>query len=315
VGEYTFRVERGVSPSYRPCAQWDVLPIGRTVQNDLDRRLDCVDPDGYVLDSYRVSALANQAFVTSLSATAFDPFVVAFRGMAQTAGRASTTGTVVAEHLYPAGTYRVGVTARNPVSAGTRFSGAYTLTTASVALPQDGCAPTGFRSTFVDFGSRATGRITSNDCRDLFAPGTATVTRWVDGYAILLRAGETVTVTLTADFPVNFTRWAGNAFVEGRFAVPAGQTSSFTVTQPAGSAAFHLFNAISGQHQATGNYTMTFGGTPLPSLEMAAGASGWRPPMKLLAEDGPAAPRPHQALPSATWSVKSVDGPRAGTSS
>jgi hypothetical protein len=180
----------------------------------------------------------------------------------------------------------VGVTARNPLSAGTRFSGDYTLATGTVAFPQDGCSATGFRSTFVDFGSQAGGRITSSDCRDLFSPDTATVTRWVDGYAILLQPGETVTVTLTTDFPVNFTRWVGNTYVEGRFGVPAGQTSSFTVTQPAGgSAAFHLFNAISGQHQAVGNYTMTFSGTPLPAPERAEGAGGWRPPMKLVAAD------------------------------
>ncbi len=285
VGEYTFRVERGVSASYRPCSQWDALPIGRTAQGDLDRSLDCVDSDGYVIDSYRVGAPANQPFQTTLSSTAFDPFVVAYRGTAQTAGRASTTGSVVAEHLYPAGTYRVGVTARNPVSAGTRFSGDYTLASALVPEPQGGCSATGFRSTFVDVGSQATGRITSNDCRDLFAPDTATVTRWVDGYAILLRPGETVTVTLTADFPVNFTRWVGNSYVEGHFAVPAGQTRSFTVTQPEGSAAFHLFNAISGQHQAVGNYTMTFGGTPLPAPERVEGSDGWRPPMKLVAQE------------------------------
>lgn len=287
VGEYTFRVERGVSASYRPCSQWDALPISRTAQGDLDQSLDCVDSDGYIIDSYRVAAPANVPFQTTLSSTAFDPFVLAYRGAGQTAGRASTTGSVVAEHLYPAGTYRVGVTARNPVSAGARFSGDYTLASALVAIPQDGCPATGFRSTFVDFGSQATGRITSNDCRDLFSPDTATVTRWVDGYAILLQPGETVTVTMSADFPANFTRWVGNSYVEGQFGVPAGETRTFTVTQPAGSAAFHLFNVISGQHQATGNYTMSFSGTPLPAPERVEGSGGWRPPMRLMAQEEP----------------------------
>lgn len=266
-GNYDVRVNRGIPTDYDACANPRInLSIGAagspTVKNGrLQRRIDCEAGDR-VRDDFVINAPA-AAFHTTLTSNGFNPFISSTDGTFQKAGRANSTGsTVVAEHLYPAGRqYTLRVIPVGTISAGGAVEGSYTLTSAQVAEPQNGCFAGAVSSAFVDFGSVANGRITPDDCRDLFAPDTATVTRWVDGYAILLQEGQSVTVTFTADFTANFVRWIGASFVEGQFGVQPGETRSFTVTQGTG-AAFHGFYAISGEHQATGNYTMTFSGGP-----------------------------------------------------
>ncbi len=282
-GSYTVSWSGSLPSDYDACANVPVaLPIGAagapTVKTGrLQRRIDCESGDR-VRDAYLSNTPAGP-FRTTLASTDFNPFVTATNGSVQTAGRANATGTsVTAEHLYPAGRpYEIRALPAGLVSAGERVQGSYTLSAVSVAEPQAGCFAGTSQSTFVDVGSVASGRITSDDCRDLFAPDTATVTRWVDGYSILLQPGQTVTVELTADFPVNFVRWVGNSYTEGHFGVPAGEPRTFTVTQPAGSAAFHGFYAISGEDEGTGSYTMTFSGAaPAPPSPVSGAARAER---------------------------------------
>ncbi|HSW30323.1 MAG TPA: hypothetical protein VLH75_12640 [Longimicrobiales bacterium] len=278
-GSYMIRFSDTFPPDYDACVNspigLGIGPVGSPVVRTgrLQRRIDCESGDR-VRDAYRANTPTGP-FRTTLESTDFNPFVTATNGSVQTAGRANATGrSVTAEHLYPAGRpYEIRALPAGLVSAGDRVQGSYTLTAVSVSEPQAGCFAGTSQSTFVDVGSVASGRITSEDCRDLFAPDTATVTRWVDGYAILLQPGQTVTVQLTADFPVNFVRWVGNTFTEGHFGVPAGESRTFTVTQPAGSAAFHGFYAISGQDRGTGSYTMTFSGAaPAPPSPVSGAA-------------------------------------------
>lgn len=278
-GNYDLRVDRGIPADYDACANPRInLPVGAqgspvNRSGRLQRRIDCEAGDR-VRDDYVVSAPAGP-FRTTLESTAFSPFIVSNDGTQQKAGRANSTGpSVTAEHVYPAGQpYTIRVIPLALTSSGGPVEGAYTLTTEQIAEPQNGC-PTGTSSSaFVDFGVTAQGRITPDDCRDLFAPDTATVTRWVDGYAILLQPGETVTATLTVDFPANFTRWVGSSFVEGHFGMLPGESRSFTVTQDSSGPAFHGFFPISGENEATGNYTITFSGGASPAPGRVAGAA------------------------------------------
>lgn len=266
-GAYDIRVNRGIPSDYDACANPGiVLPIGAvgsptTKSGRLQRRIDCEAGDR-VREDFATNAPA-AAFRTTLVSDGFNPFISSTDGTFQKAGRTNSTGSiVVAEHLYPAGRqYRIRVLPVATISAGGPVEGTYTLTAEQVSEPQNGCFAGAVSSAFVDFGSVAHGRITPDDCRDLFAPDTATVTRWADGYAILLQQGQSVTATITVDFPANFTRWVGSSFVEGHFGIQPGGSRSFTVTQQSG-AAFHGFYPISGEHRATGNYTITFSGGP-----------------------------------------------------
>lgn len=277
-GNYDIRVNRGIPADYDACANPGInLPIGAagsptTKNGRLQRRIDCEAGDR-VREDFVVNVPA-APFRTTLESTAFNPFISSNDGTFQKAGRANSTGsTVMAEHLYPAGQqYRIRVLPFALVSSGGAVEGAYTLRTEQVSEPQNGCTTGGLvSSTFVDFGVTAQGRITRDDCRDILAPDSATVTRWVDGYAILLQEGQSVTVTLTVDFPARFVRWVGNSYAEGTELQPGG-SHSFTVTQSGPGAAFHGFYPISGQHEATGNYTMSFSGGP--SGAPSAGVSG-----------------------------------------
>lgn len=283
-GNYDIRVNRGIPADYDACANPRVnLGIGAagspTVKTGrLQRRIDCEAGDR-VRDDFVINSLS-AAFQTTLQSNGFNPFISSTDGTFQKAGRANATGSsVVAEHLYPAGReYTIRVIPVATISSGGTVEGSYTLSAAQVPEPQNGCFAGAVNSAFVDFGSVANGRITRDDCRDLFAPDTATVTRWVDGYSILLQEGQSVTVTFTPGFPANFVRWIGATFIEGQFGVQPGQTRSFTVTQGAG-AAFHSFYAISGEHEATGAYTMTFSGGPggAPAAVSAAPAAAGPP--------------------------------------
>lgn len=278
-GNYSVSVSGQIPADYDACANPGiVLPIGAagsptSKAGRLQRRIDCEAGDR-VRDTY-IKGLPAVPFRTTLTSTAFNPFVSSHDGTFQKAGRSSTGSTVIAEHVYPVGKeYEIRVLPLALISSGGAVEGAYTLTTEQVSEPQNGCFAGVSSAAFVDFGSVAHGRITRDDCRDLFAPDTATVTRWVDGYAILLQEGQSVTVTFTADFPANFVRWIGASFIEGQFGIQPGETRSFTVTQGAG-AAFHAFFAISGEHEATGNYTMSFSGGPGgPAGAPPAGVSG-----------------------------------------
>lgn len=284
-GEYTLRLERGVASTYDPCTVRDNMFInaGTTYQGTLDPASDCLQGDSYI-DRYVGTFPDNSPVRTILTSTDFAPFVVALEEGRQTAGRAREMGEVIAEHIYPGGHHEVGVLSSRGVSAGSGYSGAYSLAARPVAVPQNGCVG----AAFVFFGSVASGRITSADCLDEAAPDAATVTRWWDGYAILLLPGESVTVSMTArDAPLDFTRWDARGFVEGAFQVQPGQTATLTATQPVGGgAAFHAFFPISGKHEGTGDYTVSFRGTPTSGASRVAPIGPWPPPLLVPGRQG-----------------------------
>lgn len=140
---------------------------------------------------------------------------------------------------------------------------------------------------FVDFGSLASGRISSDDCLDDYAADAATVTRWYDGYEILLHAGETVTVTLTGDFQDRLSYWKADGtwtWVRAVDGVVPGVPVTMTVTQPTSGAGWHAFYVLALGDKGTGNYTMSFSGTPSPAAVSVAGPSDGRPSLPLAAD-------------------------------
>lgn len=190
-------------------------------------------------------------FRTTLTASDYTPFVVSypeglFSGIGQIAG-AAAPGSVTAEQVLPAGTYWL-VARSLEADADDPPGGPYTLRPEAVAEPQVGC----MANTSVTHGSVARGRITSADCIDQ-NDGEPDVTRRWDGYSILVYPGQTVSVTVTADFPVRLTRWF-NGYQEGVFGIQPGQSGTITHTAPG--QGFHGFYVISEHHEGTGAYTL-----------------------------------------------------------
>jgi hypothetical protein len=257
-GENRLQASAGGAPAailtvttLNPCGHLRPMTLGQAVSGTLTRGRDCVSPPGRLTQYWGVTLAQGGAFNVALSSPDFGPFVGSFEGGArQVAGRSAGSGTVAAEHVVPAGTYRLFATTQQ-TDADTPPQGSYTLSATAVAEPQAGCMP----ATFVTDGSVAAGRLTAADCEDPYH-GEAGVIRYVDDYALLLYAGETATVTVSAGFPIRFTRWTGGAYQEGIFGIPANQPRTMTVTATA--TAFHSFAVISEHHQGTGDYTVGF---------------------------------------------------------
>ena len=291
LGQYTVRLtvsdgktsatdDSAVTVEDRCLGPYPTIAFGQTVAGTLEVN-DCLRY-GRLRDPFTMAVPGTGAFQATLTAVGFDPFIVAENHGRQTGGRSSTEGSVTAQHVFPAGSYTISAVALGLVSSGTRFAGSYTLSVASVAIPQEGC----MSDAFVDFGSLASGRISSDDCLDDYAADAATVTRWYDGYVILLHAGETVTVTLTGDFQDRLSYWTSDGWVRAVNGVVPGVPVTMTVTQPASGAGFHYFYVLAHGDKGTGNYTMSFSGTPIPAPEAVDGTGDRRPPL-LLAADPP----------------------------
>lgn len=236
------------------------------VRNGTLAQGDCVDTPGRLVDFWRLLLLQPTTFESTVSTGAFAPFAGAFAdgGIDQISGVfAAGPGDAAVEHLLPEGTYWIFASSADIVPEAPP-SGNYTIEVATVTEPQDGCHAFG---TAVTGGSVADGRITADDCT-LGAPSPA---RSFDGYAVYLRAGETITATLTANFNYRFRALAGGADLDMHLNVPAGQTRELEIT--AVTEGFHEFYVLSEVVGGIGTYTMSFsaisgGSPPLAQMQL-----------------------------------------------
>lgn len=253
-------------PVVDPCTlPPETIAIGQTVQGTLSRDEDCLTDTGSnrLFDRYALGLNSTTGFTATM--TTGDGLMPFFSlrdaGGQQRHGPGSTESPMTREFLLPAGAWELLPLSRE---RGTGLDdaqeGSYSLTLNPFSGPwQEGCQ--GVAGVY--FGVSASGSITSSDCEDEFDQEPEVV-RWWDGYYTLLLAGQSGTVSVTADFPFRFTHWIGSEYNEGAFNVPAGETAVITGTVD--QTEFHTFYVISDRHQGTGNYTITFteGGSPPP---------------------------------------------------
>lgn len=249
-GENTLAAQiSGVDPavftamSIDPCEETTAISMGETLSGELTAT-DCAFSSGRLTDLYGISFSSQTGFQVDVSTTDFDPAFFSFTAEErQVAG----TGTMPALHLVAPGSYELAPTSLET----TGVTGSYDVSVSGVAEPSVGCAP---KFTFVTTGVTIDGNITGEDCEDEF-DGEPEVVRWVDDYLILVRAGETITATMTADFTYRFTMWEAAEFLKGEFGVAAGTTTTLTAT--ASETSFFGVFPISDTHQGTGSYTIT----------------------------------------------------------
>lgn len=236
-----------------PCTRRFPAAVNTTVNGTLLPGIDCLAASGRLNDFYTLTLSAPSVLVAEHTSAQYAPALFTyFNGTTRQLSARSTAapGTVAIEHVLPAGDYSVQAAA--PVAS---TGGSYTLALRTIGESQNGCRAD---AAIAMFGSIAQGRIAPEDCLDTAAPDAATVTRRYDGYGVLLQAGETVTVTATADFPWLFSRWTGNTLQQVITSIPAGQSRSFSVTAATNS--FHYFYVLNSQSQGGGSYRMTFSG-------------------------------------------------------
>lgn len=250
------------------CTRFEPIVIGQSINDNLARDRDCIEPNGLMQRRFLLRLAAPAVFKASLSSAAFAPRLEVRQPVAPNGipiwGASSAAGSSFTQEIaLPAGSYWV--LAADQTSFSGSPGGTYTLSTTAVAEPQVGQAEDA--PTAVTFGTVANGRITAQDPEDRFDNEPATLRR-VDGYLIRLLAGETVTVTLRADFPANFTRWDLVRFQEGIFDIPAGTTRTITFTAPGPSITYQAFYVITAGHEGRGAYTMSFarGSPAAPSI-------------------------------------------------
>ena len=116
VGQYAVRLtvsdgktsatdDSAVTVEDRCLAPYPTIALGQTVAGTLEIN-DCLQ-NGSLSDLYTMAVPGTGAFRTTLTAVGFDPYVRAENHGRPTAGRTSTTGSVAAEHVYPAGSYTI----------------------------------------------------------------------------------------------------------------------------------------------------------------------------------------------------------------
>lgn len=242
-----------------PCTRFRSLALGESVEGELVPRRSCRAGLGRWVERWEIDIPPETVFGTLVTSESFGPHIFShFPGAVhQIGGRGNPDGNQIRiQHVIPGGAY--------VLSPGTRVveldedvGGPYTMSTFTLAEAQVGC----IGDTSVIFGSVARASLSEEDCQDdpaVFGDPPDT-RRFFDGYVILLRPGETVGVTLTAEIPFHFTRWTGGAFVEGEFGAEAGEQRTLSVT--ANELAFHHFYVIAGEVETTGSYTMSFTGS------------------------------------------------------
>jgi hypothetical protein len=259
--------------TFDPC-RWTVgsIEFGQTVDGTLGPG-DCFPPPDGLLpgrfrDHHALFLPSAAAFTATIASPDFAPVVGALidggATLVYALGR-TQPGQLAAEHVLPAGTYWLLVTSF-AADQEAPPTGAYSLSTAAVDEPQVGCT----RTTYVTGGSVANGRVTPEDCETEFEDPPGVTWRY-DGYSIRLLAGQSVSVTLKADFPFRFSRFFGAEFQEWITDIPAGESRTFTVTGEV--TGYHRFYVISEAQDDQAGYTMTFGAITGPA-PAAAGPAG-----------------------------------------
>ena len=234
------------------CTNDPPLAMGAEVSGELNE-VDCLFGSETYQDQYSLTvggASRGTAFITTMASSDFTPFTGTFAGERRVSGVINTGGVASGLHIFPAGTYDVFASSWGSAEGGGFPTGSYTLSVTAGSTNPAGCLP----FIFVRSGVSVAGQISSDDCEDSF-DGEPEVTRWLDSYSVLVQAGEAVTATVTADFPVRASMWTGTTLVEHQGNIPPGTTATFTATASAN--AYYAIVPISELHEGTGGYTVT----------------------------------------------------------
>ncbi len=230
------------------------MAFHQTQTGTLSAREDCLLEEGRLADDFQLTLDGPTLFAVTLATSGYHPLMPLYSDSAQASGWASATDmTLTREHLFPAGAYVLRSTSFERVDSGPPVTGGYTLSTAILVTPQEGCG----RETSVTYGSVATGRLLLSDCETVPTADDPEVRRQ-DGYDFLLRPGRAVRVTVTADFPYRFDFWANGTPVESFLDVPAGESRRLT----AGGIGFLDFYVSPTHPDHEGDYTITFEAVP-----------------------------------------------------
>jgi hypothetical protein len=230
------------------------LPLGDTVRGSLEET-DCLSDEGRLLDAYEIVLPQPTLFAVSLSTVGFFPHIPFRQDTSQVSGWASSQDRELnREHLFPAGTYVLHATSFNVgAELATAPRGTYTLFTAPLQTPQEGCG----RETTVTYGSRVSARVTPDDC-EAVQEAVEGIDRRLDGYTFLMDGQQEVTVTVTAEFAYRFTHWSNGQPILQVPAIPAGETREFRV-EAFGFQDFYVVNENDGEG---GSYTVVFSERP-----------------------------------------------------
>jgi len=243
-----------------PCASAPTpVALGQSVSGTLDAATDCFEGDARLGDRYLLTLATPTLFDVTLSTVGYLPFVPTYLGEDQLSGWASDSAySLTREHLFPPGAYVVRVSSfARAATAGAAPQGPYTLSTAPVAVAQEGCG----RETSITYGSVAEARITLDDCRR--APeDEPDRPKPADGYAAILAPGRGMVATASADFPFRLLHLADGIPTDASPWLQGGTETSLTAT----GAGFHDFYLLAQGADTTGSYVIRFlegGGAPL----------------------------------------------------
>jgi hypothetical protein len=260
------------APPTDPCAAEPIaVALGDTVRGVLDPATDCFDRDGRLGDAYLLTLSVATLFDLTLTAEGFLPFAPTYRGEDQLSGWASDSlSTLSREHIYPLGGYVLRASSYLRASTpGEAPRGGYSLSTAPLTIPQEGCG----RESSVTYGSVAEGRIAADDCGRA-SSDEPEVERLSDGYAAILSGGRDMTAIATATFPFRLIHLADGASAGASPWLEAGAETTLTATGEG----FHDFYILAERPEASGTYLIRFvegGGASAPPPS-GSSAKVWR---------------------------------------
>jgi hypothetical protein len=231
-----------------PCANVTTHVLGSTVAGELTLA-DCRLPDGSFVDFYAVTIPTGGTYVFSQTSATFDTYLALLTSTDTVIGiNDDFGGTGVTDSrlkvIVPAGTY---IIAANSFLAGA--VGTYSLVSAASTTPVTNC-----EDVFVLPGITSPESLQTTDC-----PSNGFFS---DEYVILLRAGQSITVSMTSSAVDSYLEIRADGdpavLVSNDDIDATTKNARVTYTVPALTpAGFYIIHAASKVAPATGDYTLT----------------------------------------------------------
>ena len=243
-----------------PAACSDDLPaiaLGQSVSGTLNAETDCFQNDR-LSDRYLLNLDQTTLFRVHQTNEAFSPMTGIYQAGDDTRllGSRINTNDVYTEYLLPAGQYWLFASSWQ-ADPDVPPSGDYSLNlSVSLALSDVQADPLYGPTRLLPQGN-IQGSLSVTDSRDTIG-ATLEQNRYLDGYSFAVPAGETLTVSVVAGYPLLFAKWQGSSFSDLTFAEArtggASEEISFQLAGPGN----YLMYPIGGVDDATGPYTLMF---------------------------------------------------------
>jgi hypothetical protein len=227
-----------------PCAAPTSLAFGTTVSGALTSS-DCSLTDGSYIDFYQVTLPSAGTYRFNQSSSTLDSFLFLYSGTDAVIGfndddAAQGNLNSAVKAILPAGAFRLGANSFEPNETGT-----YTLSSAASPAGITNC-----EEVWVVRGISTAQELQATDCTPSATPGSH---RW-DNYLIVLEAGQSMTVTMTATMDCLVEVYTPSSVARAAFSQCSANTATLTFTPT--STNVYVVRATAAT-AVTGSYTLS----------------------------------------------------------